>query len=74
MAERESVLVFVVPLLTVLLARLRAPEFALKDEQKEAILAVYEENGRLCEPIPTGFVKNIFFQILPFVFDHKSVV
>ena len=50
MAEHESILIFVMPLLTVLLARLRAPEFALKDEQKEAILAVYEENGRLCEP------------------------
>ena len=24
--------------------------------------------------LPTGFVENIFFQILPFVFDHKSVV
>ena len=32
------------------LVRLRAPEFALKDEQKKAILAVYEGKGRLCEP------------------------
>ena len=29
---------------------LRAPEFVFKDEQKRAIMAVYEGKGRLCEP------------------------
>ena len=48
------------------LVRLRAPEFTLKDEQKKALLAVYEGRGRLCEP--TSFGRSIYFQILPFVF------
>ena len=30
--------------------RLSAPEFTLKDEQKKAILVVYEGKGRFCEP------------------------
>ena len=37
------------------LVRLRASEFTLKDEQKMAILAVYEGKGRLCEPITNWF-------------------
>ena len=55
------------------LVRLRAPEFALKDEQEKAILAVYEEKDVFVS-LPTGFRKSIYFQILRFVFVHKSVV
>ena len=51
------------------LVQLRAPEIALKEEQKKAILAVYEGKDVFVS-LPTGFGKSICFQILPFVFDH----
>ena len=53
------------------LVQLGAPEIALKEEQKKAILAVYEGKDVFVS-LPTGFGKSICFQILPFVFDHKG--
>ena len=44
----QNFLGFFMPFLT--LVKLRALEFALKYEQKKALLAVYEGKGRLCEP------------------------
>ena len=51
MAERESAKISrFCDAISYGLVQLRAPEFALKIEQKKAILAVYEGKGRLCEP------------------------
>ena len=52
------------------LVQLRAPEFALKDEQKKAILAVYKGKDVFVS-LPTGFGKSICFQILSFVFAGR---
>ena len=55
------------------LVQQRAPEFSIRDEQKKAIMAVYEGKDVFVS-LPTGFRKSVYFQILPFVFDYKSVV
>ena len=52
------------------LSKLGKPGLVLKEEQKQAIAAVYR--GRdVFVWLPTGFGKSVCFQALPFVFDYK---
>ena len=51
---------------------LRAPEFTLRDEQKKAIMAVYEGKGHLVSLPTVG--KGIYLQILPLCLITKVVV
>ena len=43
----------------------------LKDQQLQAIHAVYSGKDVFVF-LPTGFGKSICYQVLPFLFDHKS--
>lgn len=52
------------------LSKLGTPNLVLKEEQKKAILAVYDGNDVFVW-LPTGFGKSICFQTLPFMFDFK---
>ena len=52
------------------LSRLGKSHLQLKEEQLQAIEAVYgKKDVFVC--LPTGFGKSICFQILPFLHDHK---
>ena len=51
-------------------SQLRLSNLHLKDQQREAILAVYKKHDTFVF-LPTGFGKSICFQVLPFLFDHK---
>ena len=51
----------------------RLSDLKLKNEQKEAIYAVYGgKDVFVC--LPTGFGISVCFQILPFLFDYKRVL
>ena len=52
------------------LSQLGKASLKLKDQQVEAISAVYDGNDVFVF-LPTGFGKSICFQVLPFLFDHK---
>ena len=57
--------------LTYALRRLGTPQLCLKDEQKQAIEAIYR--GRdIFAWLPTGFGKSVCFHSLPFVLQYKS--
>lgn len=53
-----------------LLALKTPKEFVLREEQKQAIRAVYNGSDVFVW-LPTGFGKSICFQTLPFMFDYK---
>ena len=52
------------------LATLASPHLTLKEEQLQAVMAVYEGKDVFVR-LPTGFGKSLCYQVLPFVFDHK---
>ncbi len=52
------------------LKMLGTPGLLLKEEQKQAIHAVYDAKDVFVW-LPTGFGKSVCFQTLPFVFDYK---
>ena len=53
-----------------ILSQLGLSDLQLKNEQKQAIYAIYVGKDVLvC--LPTGFGKSICFQTLPFLFDYK---
>ena len=51
------------------LSKLRLSNLQLKNEQKQAIHAIYGGKD-VCVYLPTGFGNSIWFQILPFLFNH----
>ena len=52
------------------LSQLGLSDLKLKNEQKQAIYAMYVgKDVFVC--LPTGFGKSVGFEILPFLFDHK---
>ena len=53
------------------LSQLRMSHLTLKDQQRQAIYAVYSGKDVFVF-LPTGFGKSICYQVLPFLFDHKS--
>ena len=52
------------------LSKLGMSHLELKNQQKQAIVAVYEGKDVFVF-LPTGFGKSVCFQVLPFLFDHK---
>ena len=53
------------------LSQLQKSHLKLKDQQLQAIHAVYSGKDVFVF-LPTGFAKSICYQVLPFLFDHKS--
>ena len=52
------------------LAELQMSHLGLKDEQERAMRAILEGNDVIML-LPTGFGKSIYYQALPFLFNHK---
>ena len=52
------------------LSQLGLSDLQLKNDQKQAMFAIYGGKGVFVR-LPTAFGKIICFQILPFLFDHK---
>ena len=52
------------------LSQLQMSHLTLKDQQLQAINAVYSGKDVFVF-LPTGFGKSICYQVLPFLFDHK---
>ena len=52
------------------LSELQLSDLNLRNEQQQAIYAVYGEKN-VC--LPTGEGESVWFQTLPFLFDHKCV-
>ncbi len=52
------------------LSQLGMPHLKLKEQQQQAILAVYGGMDVFVF-LPTGFGKSICYQVLPFLFDYK---
>ena len=55
------------------LGKLGKPQISLKEEQRPSIKAIYEGND-IFVWLPTGYGKNLCYQALPFVMDHKNGV
>ena len=53
------------------LSQLQKSHLKLKDQQLQAIHAVYSGKDVFVF-LPTGFGKSICYQVLPFLFDHRS--
>ena len=52
------------------LDKLGIPDIALKEEQQEAVKAIYEGKD-VFVLLPTSFGKSLCYQVLPFVMDYK---
>ena len=53
------------------LSQLQMSHLTLKEQQLQAIYAVYSGKDVFVF-LPTSFGKSICYQVLPFLFDHKS--